>query len=222
MWGSISETFFKGFNFKIKDIMQKPYSAASERNKEAILKVLKENIFQSDRRLLEIGSGTGQHAVYLAPFFPQLEWFPTDLSVNIPGMNLWFTEAKIPNINKPHKLDVSRDDFPKLKFDVVFTANTFHIMHWKDCKTFMKTLGNRLREGSRAIFYGPFKYNGEFTSESNAEFDLLLKTQDPLSGIRAFEDVNNNMLKNGFELVHDYEMPAYNRILVYNRLKFVK
>lgn len=202
--------------------MEKPYSAACERNKDAILEVLQKHIVHSDRRLLEVGSGTGQHAVYLAPFFPHLEWFPTDLSSNLPGINKWINEARVPNIQKPVRLDVSKDDFPKLKFDVVFTANTFHIMHWKDCKSFMKLLGNRLRENSRAIFYGPFKYSGEFTTPSNADFDLTLKSKDPLSGIRAFEDVNNNMLKNGFELVEDYEMPANNRMLVYNRLKFVK
>jgi hypothetical protein len=85
----------------------------------------------------------------------------------------------------------------------------------------MKLLGHRLREGSRAIFYGPFKYNGDFTSPSNAEFDLKLKERDPLSGIRSFEDIQSNMVKNGFELVEDYEMPANNRTLVYKRLKFV-
>lgn len=201
--------------------MDKPYSAACDRNKEPILEVLQQTILPSDRRLLEIGTGTGQHAVFLAPFFPQVEWHPTDLTTNIPGMSLWFKEAQIPSIQKPVRLDVSKDDFPKLKFDVVFTANTLHIMHWKDCKAFMKLLGNRLREGSRAVFYGPFKYKGEYTSASNAEFDQTLKARDPLSGIRAFEDVNNNMLKNGFELVHDYEMPANNRMLVYSRLKFV-
>lgn len=202
--------------------MEKPYSAACDRNKDAILEVLKQTIQPTDRRLLEIGSGTGQHAVYLAPFFPQLEWFPTELSANLAGMNLWFNEARIPNIQKPTRLDVSKDDFPKLKFDVVFTANTLHIMHWKDCKSFMKLLGHRLREDSRAIFYGPFKYNGEFTSPSNAEFDLSLKSRDPLSGIRNFEDINANMIKNGFELLEDHEMPANNRMLVFNRLKFVK
>lgn len=202
--------------------MEKPFSAACERNQAPILEVLKQTILPSDRRLLEVGSGTGQHAVFLAPHFPQLEWHPTDLSTQLPGMNIWFNEARVPNIQKPVRLDVSKDDFPKVKFDVVFTANTFHIMHWKDCKSFMKLLGNRLREDSRAIFYGPFKYNGEFTSASNAEFDSQLKGTDPLSGIRAFEDVNNNMIKNGFELIHDYEMPANNRMLVYNRLKFVK
>ena len=202
--------------------MEKPYSAACERNQGSILKVLQENIFPQDVRLLEIGAGTGQHAVYFAPHFPRLEWHPTDLSSNLLGMNKWIHEAHISNIQKPIKLDVSKDDFPKLKFDVVFTANTLHIMHWKDCKSFMKLLGHRLREGSRAIFYGPFKYNGDFTSPSNAEFDQMLKERDPLSGIRSFEDVNSNMLKNGFELIHDYEMPANNRSLVYNRLKFQK
>ncbi|MFA5584479.1 MAG: DUF938 domain-containing protein, partial [Bacteriovoracaceae bacterium] len=193
---------------------------ACDRNKEPIQEVLQEVILPSDRRLLEIGSGTGQHAVYLAPFFPQLEWYPTDLTPNLAGMNLWFSEAKIPNIQKPQRLDVSRDDFPKLKFDVVFTANTLHIMHWKDCKSFMKLLGKRLRENSRAVFYGPFKYNGEFTSQSNADFDQRLKERDPLSGIRSFEDIVNNMEKNGFEFISDNEMPANNRMLVFNRLKF--
>lgn len=200
--------------------MDKPYSPACDRNKDPILNVLKEHIHQADRRLLEIGSGTGQHAVYMAPQFPWLEWFPTDLSVNLPGINEWLKEARVPNIQKPTKLDVSKDDFPKLKFDVVFTANTLHIMHWKDCKSFMKLLGHRLREDSRAIFYGPFKYNGAYTSASNEQFDQSLKERDPLSGIRAFEDVNSNMEKNGFRLVHDYEMPANNRMLVYTRLKF--
>ena len=202
--------------------MEKPFSAACERNSDPILEILEEVILPTDRRLLEIGSGTGQHAVYLAPHFPWLEWYPTDLADKLGGMKLWFQEAKIQNIQMPTRLDVSRDDFPKLKFDVVFTANTFHIMHWKDCKSLMKLLGKRLRENSRAVIYGPFKYDGEFTSESNAKFDETLRTRDPLSGIRSFEDVAQNMIKNGFELVADYEMPANNRLLVFNRLKFEK
>ena len=202
--------------------MEKPYSASCDSNKHPILEVLKKTILPTDRRLLEVGAGTGQHAVYMAPQFPQLEWHPTDLSVNLPGMSLWFKEARVSTIQKPTRLDVSKDDFPKLKFDVVFTANTLHIMHWKDCKSFMKLLGHRLREGSRAIFYGPFKYQGEFSSTGDAELDLTIKAKDPLCGIRAFEDVNNNMIKNGFELIEDYEMPANNRTLVYQRLKFQK
>ncbi len=202
--------------------MEKPYSAASERNQGPILEVLLKHIHLTDRRVLEIGSGTGQHAIHFAPHFPQVEWFPTDLSDKMLGLNMNLKDARTQNIQKPQRLDVSKDDFPKLKFDVVFTANTLHIMNWKDCKSFMKLLGHRLRENSRAIFYGPFKYKGEFSSDSDAQFDLMIKERDPLSGIRSFEDIFSNMTKNGFELIADYEMPANNRTLVFNRLKFVK
>ena len=195
--------------------MEKPFSEACERNKDVILNVLREVILQSDERLLEVGAGTGQHAEYLSSKFPRIEWYPTDKNIihlkNLQGSRM---------LQKAQRLDVSKDDFPKLRFDVVFTANTFHIMSWKECKSFIKLLGHRLREGSRVVIYGPFKYNGEFTSPSNAEFDLSLKARDPLSGIRAFEDVNTNMVKQGFELVEDHEMPANNRCLVYVRLKF--
>jgi len=199
--------------------MSKPFSESCERNKEPILEVLQQVITKKDQRLLEVGTGTGQHAVHMAPHFPWLDWYPTDMSDKIAGMSLWFSEAKIPNIQKPVRLDVSSDDFPKLKFDVVFTANTLHIMSWKSCKSFFKLLGNRLREGSRAVFYGPFKYNGEHTSESNAKFDDWLKEQNPESGVRNFDDIARAMEKNGFYLVEDIQMPANNRTLVFQRLK---
>lgn len=201
--------------------MNKPTSDACDRNREPILKVLQDFITRDDRRLLEIGSGTGQHAVYLAPHFPQLAWYPTDVSGKLKGIKLWMHEAGTPNIQPPVRLEVGKDDFPKVKFDVVFTANTFHIMHWKEGKSLIKLLGHRLREGSRAIFYGPFKYEGQFTSPSNEAFDRNLKQSDPLSGIRSFEDVNNAMIKNGFELIADVDMPANNQMLIYSRLKFV-
>lgn len=167
-------------------------------------------------------SGNGQNAVDCAAAFPRLEWYPTDLSVKLPGMEKRFKEANIHNIKKPQRFDVSKDDFPKLRFDIVFTANSLHLMHWKDCKSLMKLLGHRLREGSRAIFYGPFKYSGEFLSENHRELDQELKMNDPLSGIRSFEDIHKNMVKDGFELVDDIEMPSKSRMLIYTRLKFVK
>lgn len=201
--------------------MNKPMSPAAERNQEPILKVLKDFITYEDRRLLEVGSGTGQHAVYFAPHFPQLEWHPTDVSGKLKGIKQWMHEAGVRNIQPPVRLEIGKDDFPKLKFDVVFTANTFHIMPWKEGKSLIKLLGHRLREGSRAIFYGPFKYDGQFTSPSNEAFDRQLKESDPTSGIRSFEDINKAMIKNGFELIDDIEMPANNRMLVYSRLKFV-
>lgn len=199
--------------------MEKPYSVACERNRDPILEVLKQVITRDDNRLLEVGSGTGQHAVYFAPHFPWMEWYPTDVQANLAGMKLWFDEAKISNIQKPQRMEVGKDELPKLKFEIIYTANTFHIMHWKECKSLMKMFGGRLREGSRVIIYGPFKYEGQFTSESNADFDQTLKAKDPMSGIRSFEDVNNAMIKNGFELTLDVDMPANNQMLIFTRLK---
>lgn len=197
------------------------YSAACDRNKDPILEVLQEVITKDDRRVLEVGAGSGQHAVYFAPHFPQVEWYPTDVAANLKGMSQRLDEAKIPNIQRPARMEVGKDELPKLKFDVIFTANTFHILHWKECKSLIKMFGGRLREGARVVIYGPFKYNGQFTSPSNEAFDQELKSLDPASGIRAFEDVNNAMVKNGFELEMDVDMPVNNRTLVYRRLKFI-
>lgn len=199
----------------------KPFSAACERNQAPILEVLKEVITGDHHRLLEIGAGSGQHAVYMAPHFPYLEWYPTDTAGRLAGIKTWVKEEGSSNIQAPVRLEVGKDDFPKLKFDIVFTSNTFHIMHWKECKSLMKLMGHRLRENSLAIIYGPFNYSGQFTSPSNEAFDRALKEDDPLSGLRSFEDVSKAMVKNGFELLEDYEMPANNRLLVFKRLKFI-
>lgn len=201
--------------------MELPSSPSFERNKEPILQVLKEVIGPEYKRLLEIGAGTGEHALYFAPYFPYLEWFPTDRAAVLARMNQRLKGSQVSNLMMGQKLEVGQDDFPRLKFDLVFTANTFHIMHWKECKTLIKLLGHRLRENSKVLIYGPFNYGGQFTSPSNEEFDRSLKEKDPLSGIRSFEDVDKAMVKQGFELVADYEMPANNRLLVYNRLKFI-
>lgn len=192
-----------------------------EKDFTPILNALHEVINHRDERLLEVGSGSGEFALKIAPSFPRLEWYPTDLSFKLPALEKVLKQAGISSIKKPQRYDASKDDFPKLRFDIVFTANSLHIMNWKDCKSLIKLLGHRLREDARAIFYGPFKYAGEFTSEAHKELDIELKAKNPLSGIRSFEDIQNNMIKNGFELVEDYEMPLGNRMLVFSRLKFV-
>lgn len=169
-----------------------------------ILNVLKQIIRRQHKRLLEIGAGTGEHAIYLAPFFPHMEWTPTELPESLSPLARRVHESKIPNIRQPHSFEVGQDDFPIQTYDVVFTANTFHIMSWKECKTLIKLLSIRLSEGGKVVIYGPFNYNSQLTSP-----------------FRAFEDVNKAMLKHGFELVQDYEMPDSNHMLVYSRLKFV-
>jgi cyclopropane fatty-acyl-phospholipid synthase-like methyltransferase len=202
--------------------MEKPFSEACERNRLHILNVMQNLITSDDRKLLEIGSGTGQHAVYLAPHFPHMIWVTSDVKANHAGIKMWLDESGAPNIIGPGEFQVGKDEFPEGDFDVVFTANTFHIMHWKECKTLMKLLGRNLHEGAQVLIYGPFNYNGTFTSPSNEAFDKTLKARDPLMGIRNFEDVVNNMRKNGFSLSKDHEMPANNRLLVFLRVELIQ
>lgn len=195
---------------------------ACDRNQGPILEILKEVIGDDTVKIFEIGSGSAQHATFMAPQLKNVQWTTSDVTANHPIIKDALAKAKTDNIRGPFQYEVGKDNFPRVPYDVVFTANTFHIMSWKQCKTLMKELGTRLREGSQVIIYGPFNYNGEFTSESNANFNVWLKERNPESGIRAFEDVNANMIKNGFTLYKDYEMPANNRTLVYTRLEFVK
>lgn len=199
--------------------MEKPFSPACERNQQPILEVLKQYISPEDSiRLLEIGAGTGQHAVYLAPNFPNMHWIVSDVKYNHSGIKQWLKDTAQPNIHGPETLQVGKDDFPgKRPFDAVFTANTLHIMSWKLDKTMFKMLGKRLREGCLVFFYGPFNYDGNYSSDSNREFDEWLKSRDDKSGIRNFEDVVGSMEKNDFALLKDHEMPANNRLLVFRK-----
>lgn len=199
--------------------MEKPFSPACERNQQPILEVLQQYISPDDSiRLLEIGAGTGQHAVYLAPKFPNMHWIVSDVKYHHPGIKQWLKGAAQPNIHGPETLQVGKDDFPgKRPYDAVFSANTLHIMSWKLDKTMFKMLGKRLREGCLVFFYGPFNYDGKYISESNREFDEFLKSRDDKSGIRNFEDVVASMEKNDFALLKDHEMPANNRLIVFRK-----
>ena len=196
--------------------------SAFSRNKDPIKEVLKE-IFNNDTlRVLEIGSGSGEHAAYFAKQFKNIVWTCTEVSSQLPALTNQLKTAKLSNLKGPVLFEVGVNNFPKYTYDIVFTANTFHIMSWKQCKNLMKIWGNRLREGAQVIIYGPFNYEGKFTSESNSDFDKFLKKNSIEKGIRDFSDVNNSMIKNGFVLYKDYQMPANNRMLVYTRLVFIK
>ena len=197
--------------------MTKPFSPACERNRIPILKVMQDLITSSDSRLLEIGSGTGQHAVYLAPHFPHMIWVTSDVKENHFGIQLWLAESGAPNIIGPGVFKVGEDQFPNGHFDVVFTANTYHIMPWYLCEELMDQLGKNLDAGAKVMIYGPFNYNGKYTSDSNREFDESLKQRDPLMGIRDFEEVVRYMEKRAFGLLKDNEMPANNRLLVFEK-----
>jgi cyclopropane fatty-acyl-phospholipid synthase-like methyltransferase len=196
--------------------MDKPYAPACERNREPILAVLRE-CFADRRDVLEVGSGTGQHAVHFAAAMPWLSWQCSDRAEHLPGIRLWLDEAGLPNTPAPIELDVS-GAWARRRFDAVFSANTLHIMGWPEVQQFFEGVDAVLATDGVLAVYGPFNYGGEYTSDSNREFDAWLKARDARSGIRDFEAVDALAREIGLTLMDDVAMPANNRTLVWRRL----
>lgn len=196
--------------------MEKPFSQACENNKDPILSVLK-RVFARARRVLEIGSGTGQHSVHFAPNLAHLEWYTSDLTENLAGIRLWMEEQPSENLFPPTVLDVNASDWPIEDFDAVFSANTAHIMHWPDVESMFRGVARYLPTGGRFALYGPFSYDGVHTSESNARFDLSLRARDPRMGVRDFDALEELADQGSLVLLEDNEMPANNRTLVWEK-----
>jgi len=192
---------------------QKPFSQSCENNKDPILQVIS-TVFTQPTTVWEIGSGTGQHACYFAGHLPHIEWQPTDKNDNIPGICLWREEAQLANLKPPLTLDVTDTEWPCNSIDALFTANTLHIMSRDEVRIFFARLADYLNAGALICIYGPFNYNGAYTSDSNARFDLWLKCQNALSCIKDFEEIMLLAATVGIELVSDVAMPANNRLLV--------
>jgi cyclopropane fatty-acyl-phospholipid synthase-like methyltransferase len=193
----------------------KPYSAASERNREPILAVLREH-FAVVQRVLEIGSGTGQHAVHFAAALPHLIWLASDRAPYLEGIRQWLDEAALPNTPAPIALNVN-DPWPDIQVDGVFSANTLHIMGWDEVERFFAMLPGVLQPGGVLLIYGPFNRGGAFTSEGNARFDAELRAANPQRGIRDFEAVDQLARAAGLALIDDRAMPANNACLVWKR-----
>ena len=166
--------------------------------------------------MLEIGSGTGQHAVHFAAALPHLVWQTSELEANLEGIRLWLGEATLQNLPPPVALDVT-GTWPDSRFDAVFTANTLHIMSWPNVQMLFAALPKVLTADAVLAVYGPFNYNGRFTSPSNASFDEWLKQRSAESGIRDFAAVDELARSVGLSLVEDRAMPANNRTLVWRR-----
>lgn len=196
--------------------MNKPFAESCEQNKHIILDVLKEE-FSNVNNVLEIGSGTGQHAVCFAKYLPHLQWQCSDRISEIAGINTWLNDANLKNLLPPIELDVLTGQWPTQKYDAIFSANAVHIMSWQAVEAMFKGLKDCLDNDAVVCLYGPFNYNGEFTSESNARFDQWLKQRNPLSGIRNIEDLNELAVQCGLTLNNDHEMPANNRILCWRK-----
>ncbi|KGJ98003.1 DUF938 domain-containing protein [Thalassotalea sp. ND16A] len=193
------------------------FSPSCERNKHAIAEQLL-RYFKHSKSVLEIGSLSGQHAAHFAPLLPHLRWQPSDLAENVRALTQNIANSDISNIEAPIALDVShRHLWPEQKYDGIFSANSLHIMSWSHVECFFKNLQQCLVEHAVLCIYGPFKYQGEFTSRSNANFDLWLKDRDMVSGVRDFEMVHQLAEDIGFSLKQDINMPANNQLLIWQR-----
>ena len=192
----------------------KPYSESCEQNRAPILAILRV-VFADRSHVLEIGSGTGQHAVYFGAELPHLRWQTADVHAHHPGIAAWLVEAALPNVLPPLVLDANHTDWHKDRYDAVFSANTLHIMSAQEVEKCFEGIGQVLKPGGVLAVYGPFNYHGQFTSDSNARFVQWLKSRDPASGIRDFETVDALARQQGLALIHDHAMPANNRTLVW-------
>jgi hypothetical protein len=186
----------------------KPFSDASERNRGPILEVLK-RVFSNTRFVLEIGSGNGQHAAYFALELAHLVWQASDVADNLPGIREWVSAPP------PIELDVEKE-WPKLDVDAVFSANTCHIMSWKQVERMFEGIG-KIPTLRVFCLYGPFNYRGKYTSDSNARFDAMLRARDSKSGLRSVEDLVELGTRAGLRLEEDNPMPANNRLLVFQK-----
>lgn len=194
----------------------KPYSESCDQNRAVILSVI-QPLLLNTRSILEIGSGTGQHAVFFSKNLPHLIWQTSDCNEYIEGIKLWLAESENEKSPQPVELNVTQENWPEMEFDAVFTANTCHIMNQHSVEIMIERVGEKLPRNGQLIIYGPFNYNHQYTSSSNEQFDCWLKSRDKESGIKNFEDLNDLAEQSGMKLIGDYEMPANNRILYWKK-----
>ena len=193
-----------------------PFSEACERNKEPILAVLRA-AFADRTQVLEIGSGTGQHAVHFAAALTHLKWQPTEQLKYLPNLNSRIKLEGSPNLLPAALLDVNQSVWPVRSADAIFTANTLHIMAWAEVQALFRGVDAVLTPEGTLCVYGPFRYSGRYTSESNRDFDRMLTERDPLSGLRDIDELGSLAQRHGLELKQDHDLPANNRLLAFAR-----
>lgn len=193
-----------------------PFSAASERNKDPILEVLRIR-FVDSTQVLEIGSGTGQHAVHFARTLAHLIWHPTEQLAYLADLAERVKLEGSHNLRPPTLLDVRQAVWPVRNVDAAFTANTLHIMSWPEVVALYRGVGSVLAPGGVFCVYGPFRYDGRYTSDSNQEFDRMLQERDPQSGLRDIQAVASLAAQYGLRLDTDYDLPANNRLVVFTK-----
>ncbi len=199
-------------------MITQPFSSAAKRNRQPILDQLREVLPQRGR-VLEIGSGTGQHATFFTRNLPGLYWQPSDREENLPGLEACFSAEANERILPLLKLDVIRDPWPGHSYDAAYSANTAHIMPWEAVIATFAGLGAHLVIGGKFCLYGPFNIDEQFTSESNAQFDAHLRAQDSQMGIRDVGAIEALAEFHHMQLEQKITMPANNFILVFGRVQ---
>lgn len=196
----------------------KQFSPACERNKQPILEIIYP-LFKDLELVLEIGSGTGQHSVFFAEKMSNITWQTSDLKVNHPSIVEWIEDSQLTNVLKPLELDINTFEGAENTFNALFTANTFHIMSLAEVAKVFPLANKIVKKAGVFCIYGPFNYKGEYTSESNKEFDLnFLRQKFPNGGIKNIEDILKFAEQNNFILVEDFAMPSNNRLLYFKKL----
>lgn len=219
------------FLLRLSGAMTKPFSPACARNRDPILEVLRRH-FAERRHVLEIGAGTGQHAVHFAAAMPWLRWQASDHADHLPGMAQWLDAAALPNTPAPIVLQAVPGPVPGLMpapplpptqagaptgYDAVYSANTLHIMGWPQVQALFAGLPAVMAAQATLAIYGPFNRDGRFTSDSNRAFDAMLRERDPASGIRDAEAVDALAAGVGLRLIDDVALPANNACRVWRR-----
>ena len=195
----------------------KQHAPSAERNRDPILEVMRRH-FPGTGRVVEIASGTGQHAVHFAGAMPGLDWQPTDIDPAArASVEAWVRDEGLSNVRTPIELDTRADPWPVASADVVVCINMIHISPWESCVGLMRGAGQVLPAGGILFTYGPYKLDGEHTAASNAAFDESLRGRDPAWGVRDLADVTAEAERNGLVRIDMVAMPANNFSLVFRR-----
>jgi len=192
-------------------------AAATGRNREPILDVLA-RVLPATGLVLEVASGTGEHAIFFARALPQIEWQPSDVDAdNCASIAAWRAEAGLGNVRAPLRLDVTDESWPIARADAMVNINMIHIAPWAVCAALMRGAARVLAAGAPLYLYGPFARGGRHTAPSNAAFDARLRGEDAAWGVRDLDDVTRVAAREGLGLAEIVEMPANNLSLVFRR-----
>lgn len=195
---------------------EKPYAPSCDENRDPILAILRPRL-RRVRHLLEVGSGTGQHAVYFAPALPHVTWQTSDVAHHLPGIRWWLAEHPATNLPPPIALDVTADHWPQTEFDAVFSANTAHMIDEVAARALLVGVAGRLRCKGQLLWYGPFKMGGCFNGPNDRQFDLELRLRDPAIGLKDTVWLDQIAASAGLKRIEEIAMPANNFVLIWEK-----